>query len=397
MSFFYGCCMQIHRTKVLRTSLTVLAISLALSGCGERGTPAPNAGPAEVGVLAVAPQRVALDAELSGRTSAFTIAEVRPQVSGIILKRLFTEGSDVKAGQTLYKIDPATYKATADSAAAALARAEATLATTSLKAKRYQQLIGIHAVGQQDYDDVVAAQKAAKADVAANRAALESARINLSYTRVSTPVSGRIGKSSVTPGALVTADQISALATVQQLDPIYVDVTRSNGELLQLKRDLASGLIKRAGNDQARVKLTLEDGSVYPLEGKLQFSDVTVDQSTGAITLRAIFPNPKHDLLPGMYVRARLVQGVNEKAILVPQNSVTHDSKGNAVAMVIGADGKAATRALTITHAIGNQWLVDAGLHPGDQLIVDGLQKIRPGMPVKAVPALAATPSDSGE
>jgi len=389
--------MQINKTIVLRTSLTVLAVSLALSGCGDHGTQAPPAGPAVVGVLAVAPQRVALDTELSGRTSAFTVADVRPQVSGIILKRQFTEGSDVKAGQTLYQIDPATYKASVDSAAAALAKAEATLATDNLKSERYKQLIGINAVGQQDYDDVVATQKAAQADVASNRASLETARINLNYTRVLSPVSGRIGKSTVTPGALVTADQTTALATVQQLDPIYVDVTRSNGELLQLKHDLASGLIKSAGADQARVKLTLEDGSVYPLEGKLQFSDVTVDQSTGAITLRAIFPNPKHDLLPGMYVRARLVEGVNEKAILVPQDSVTHDSKGNAVAMVVGADGKVAARILKITHAIGNQWLVDAGLNPGDQLIVDGLQKIRPGMPVKAVPAAAANPADSGE
>jgi len=334
-------------------------------------------GPQVVGVVTVTQQSVAIDTELSGRTSAYTIAEVRPQVNGIILKRLFTEGGDVKAGQSLYQIDPSTYRATLESA-------QANLTALKLKAERYKQLIAINAVGQQDYDDAVSSLKQAQAT-------LDTARINVNYTHVISPISGRIGKSSVTQGALVTADQSTALATVQQLDPIYVDVTRSSGELLQMKRDLASGVLKSAGPNQAKVRLTLEDGSAYPLEGKLQFSDVTVDQSTGTITLRAVFPNPKHDLLPGMYVRAQLLEGTNDKAILIPQASVSHDSKGNPVAMVVGATGKVEPRVLKTPRTIGNQWLVSSGLNVGDKLIVDGLQKIRPGAPVKAVPATVAS------
>jgi len=340
-------------------------------------------GPPVVGVVTVAPQSVSLDTELSGRTSAFTVADVRPQVSGIILKRLFTEGSDVKAGQPLYQIDPATYRATLESAAAALTAQKLTV-------DRYKQLITVNAISQQDYDNAVATLKA-------DQSAYDTARINLDYTHVYSPVSGRIGKSSVTIGALVTADQTTALATVQQLDPIYVDVTRSSSELLQLKRELANGTIKSAGADAARVKLTLEDGSEYPLEGKLQFSDVTVDENTGSITLRAIFPNPKHDLLPGMYVRARLVEGVNDKAIVVPQNVVSHNNKGQAIVMVVGKDGKAAERVVTTPRVVDNNWLVSAGLNPGDQLIVSGLQYIRAGVPVKPVPAGQDKAAGSGE
>jgi len=369
-------------------SLIALSVSLALSGCGRSAEAGPHqAGPAVVGVSTVGLQSVAIDSELSGRTSPFAVADVRPQVSGIVMKRLFTEGGEVKAGQSLYQIDPATYRASLDSAQATLAQAEANLTTARLKADRYKQLIAINAVGQQDYDDAVATAKADQALVAAGRAAVETARINMVYSKVLSPISGRIGKSSVTEGALVSAAQTTALATVQQLDPIYVDVTRSNSELMQLKRDLASGAIKSAGANQARVKLVLEDGSVYPLEGKLQFSDITVSETTGSVTIRALFPNPKHDLLPGMYVRARLVEGVNDKAILVPQDAVSHDTKGNAVAMVVGNDGKVQPRILQISRNVGNKWLVNAGLNAGDQLIVDGLQNIRPGMPVKAVPA----------
>jgi membrane fusion protein (multidrug efflux system) len=390
--------MQTTKNMVFRTSLTALALGLALSACGDsHGGQKPHMGPAAVGVITVRTQRVTLDTELSGRTTPYTVAEVRPQIGGIILKRLFTEGAEVRAGQALYQIDPASYKASLDSAQAALDKARANLTTLSLKADRYQQLIAIHAVGQQDLDDALAAQKAAAADVAASLATVETARINLGYTRVISPVSGRVGKSSVTQGALVTADQANSLATVQQLDPIYVDVTQSMGELLQLKHDLASGLIKSNGANLAPVQLTLEDGSHYALQGKLQFSDVTVDPSTGAIALRAVFPNPRHELLPGMYVRARLINGVNDQAILVPQSSVAHDNKGNSIALVAGADGKAQLRMLQISRAIGSQWLVSAGLKPGDQLIVDGLQKIRPGAPVKAVPAAVdASAANSG-
>jgi membrane fusion protein (multidrug efflux system) len=376
--------MQTKKYILFGTSLMALSVSLALSSCGQSQGGQQKMGPPVVGVITVAPQSVAIDTELSGRTSAYNVADVRPQVNGVVLKRLFVEGSDVKAGQSLYQIDSATYKATLDSA-------NANLTALRLKAERYKQLIAINAVGQQDYDDAISSYKQAEA-------AAESARINMRYAQVLSPISGRIGKSSVTQGALVTADQATALATVQQLDPMYVDVTRSSGELLQMKRDLASGVLKSAGPNQAKLRLTLEDGSTYPLEGKLQFSDVTVDANTGTITLRAVFPNPKHDLLPGMYVRARLVEGTNDKAILVSQASVSHDSKGNAVAMVVGADGKVQPRVLQTPRTIGNQWLVTSGLKAGDQLIVDGLQKIRPGVPVKAVPAAEkANAASTGE
>jgi membrane fusion protein, multidrug efflux system len=373
------------QTKKSIFGLSVMAVSLglALAACGKSGDQQQRQGPPVVGVETVTLKSASLDTELSGRTSAYTVAEVRPQVSGIILKRLFVEGSDVKAGQPLYQIDPATYRASFESA-------DGALAAQRLKVERYKQLIAINAIGQQDYDDAVATLKA-------DQAAYDTARINLNYTHVYSPVSGRIGKSSVTIGALVTADQTTALTSVQQLDPIYVDVTRSSSELLQLKRDLANGTIKSAGANAARVKLTLEDGTDYPLEGKLLFSDVTVDENTGSITLRAIFPNPKHELLPGMYVRANLVEGVNDKAILVAQNVVSHNSKGQAVVMVVGKDGKAAERVVQVPRTIGNDWLVSSGLNAGDQLIVSGLQYVRAGVPVKPVPASQNKAAGSGE
>lgn len=367
-------------------SLLALAASLALTGCGEAKNEGAATAAPTVGVQTIQTQRVNIDTELSGRTTSYTMSDVRPQVDGIIQKRLFVEGSDVKAGQALYQIDPATYQAALDSAKAALAKAEANVVTLGLKAKRYHVLLAVHAVGQQDYDDALAAWKSAQADVLAERAAVESARINLNYTHVDAPISGRISKSAVTPGALVTANQSTALATIQQLDPIYVDVTRSNAELLQLKRELASGLLKSAGPNAAQVQLILEDGSVYPIKGTLQFSEVTVDESTGSIALRAIFSNPNHELLPGMYVRAQLVEGVNESAILVPQEAVSHDNKGNAIVMVVGEDNKATPRTLNLSHVINNQWLVQSGLKPGERIIVDGLQRVRSGQEVKPVP-----------
>lgn len=377
----------LRRFLTLRSTSTVLALSCLLSACGKPpGGPPPAEGTPVMGVLAVKAQAVGLSTELPGRTVPYLIADVRPQVNGIIKTRSFREGSDVKAGQTLYEINPATYKAAYDSSVAALGKAEATLQSTRLKAERYKELVGINAVSKQDYDDAFAALGQAQSDVAAAKANVESSRINLAYARVDAPISGRIGKSTVTPGALVTASQATAMATIQQLDPIYVDLTQSNASLLQLKQALARGDFKKAGATAAKVRLLLEDGSAYPLEGRLEFSDVTVDQSTGSITLRAVFPNPKADLLPGMYVRAVLQEGVKESALLVPQQAVTRDGAGKPVAYVVGKDNKLERRALETDRAIGDQWLVRRGLSEGEQLVVDGLQRAAPGIEVKTAP-----------
>lgn len=365
--------------KILPVFLLSTAIAMALSACQSGSDEAHAQGQQQapvVKVQQVVAQRVALDTELAGRTSAHTIAEVRPQVGGIIQRRLFEEGAEVKAGQPLYQIAPDSYRASYESAAA-------NVVALRLKASRYKELAASDAIGQQDYDDADAALKQAEA-------ALQTAKINLDYTHVYSPVAGRIGKSSVTIGALVTADQSTALATVQQLDPIYVDVTRSSRELLELQNQLASGAIKAAGENAARVKLTLEDGSEYPLEGKLQFADVSVDTATGSVTLRAIFRNPTHRLLPGMFVKARLIEGVNEQAILVQQNYVTHNAKGRATVMVVGKDGKAEEREVQTSRSVGNQWLISAGLNPGDQLIVSGLQYVQAGAAVQIAPPAAA-------
>ncbi|RUP25647.1 MAG: efflux RND transporter periplasmic adaptor subunit [Curvibacter sp.] len=371
----------------LRSTSAVLALSCLLSACGKPpGGPPPAEGTPVMGVLAVKAQAVSLNTELPGRTVPYLIADVRPQVNGIIKTRAFREGSDVKAGQTLYEINPATYKAAYDSSVAALAKAEATLQSTRLKAERYKELVGINAVSKQDADDAAAALGQAQADVAAAKANVDSSRINLAYARVDAPISGRIGKSTVTPGALVTASQATAMATIQQLDPIYVDLTQSNAALLQLKQALARGDFRKAGANAAKVRLLLEDGSAYPLEGRLEFSDVTVDQSTGSITLRAVFPNPKADLLPGMYVRAVLQEGVKESGLLVPQQAVTRDGAGKPLAYVVSKDNKLERRALETDRAIGDQWLVRSGLNEGEQLVVDGLQRAAPGIEVKTTP-----------
>lgn len=371
----------------LRSTSAVLALSCLLSACGKPpGGPPPAEGTPVMGVMAVKAQSVSLSTELPGRTVPYLIADVRPQVNGIIKTRAFREGSDVKAGQTLYEINPATYKAAYDSSVAALAKAEATLQSTRLKAERYQELVRINAVSKQDNDDAAAALGQAQADVAAAKANVDTSRINLAYARVDAPISGRIGKSTVTPGALVTASQATAMATIQQLDPIYVDLTQSNASLLQLKQALARGDFKKAGTNAAKLRLLLEDGSAYPLEGRLEFSDVTVDQSTGSITLRAVFPNPKADLLPGMYVRAVLQEGVKESGLLVPQQAVTRDGAGKPVAYVVGKDNKLDRRALETDRAIGDQWLVRSGLSEGEQLVVDGLQRAAPGIEVKTTP-----------
>ncbi|WP_432722240.1 efflux RND transporter periplasmic adaptor subunit [Jeongeupia wiesaeckerbachi] len=379
----------IPRRALVAASL--IAGSLALIGCGEPNA-ANNAAHPEpvVGVVTVSGQSLPMTTELAGRTSPYQVSDVRPQVGGIIQKRLFTEGSEIKAGQVLYQIDPATYQAAYDSAKASLAKAEANVLSAKNRAERYADLVKINAVSKQEYDDAYATLKQSEADVAAGRAAVETARINLAYTKVTSPVDGRIGRSAVTPGALVTANQAESLATVQTLDPIYVDVTQSSNELLRLQRELASGSLKRAGTDAAKVKLVFDDGSTYPLEGKLEFSEVTVEQSTGTVTLRAVFPNPKHQLLPGMYVRAVIEEGVNDNAILAPQQAVTRDARGNATAMVVGKDDKVEPRQLKTARTVGDNWLVTDGLKSGDKLIVDGLQKIHPGAKVKTVAASGA-------
>ncbi len=380
------------RAKLIPIIL-IFAVSLILTGCGKQNTAAgksPSAPP-EVGVVVVQPQRVALSTELSGRTSAYLIAEVRPQVGGIIQKRLFTEGSDVKEGEVLYQIDPATYQAAYNSAKASLARTDANVIPARLKAERYKDLVNINAVSKQDYDDANAAFKQAEADTEAGKAALETARINLAYTSVTAPISGRISRSSVTVGALVSASQSAPLATIQQLDQVYVDVTQSSAEMLRLQQAMASGQLRKGGASQSKVKLILEDNTPYSLEGVLKFSEVTVDQSTGSITLRTVFPNPKHILLPGMYVRAVVEEGVNDKAILVPQRGVSRNPDGSAIVMVVGGEEKVEPRTINVARTVGDNWLVSDGLKAGDRVILEGLQKVRPGTPVKAVPYSSST------
>ncbi len=367
-------------------ALGIVTLFFNLNGCNRSKAGGPPMGAPEVAVVTMKEEPVTISTELPARTSAYLVAEVRPQVSGIIQKRLFTEGGNVKAGELLYQIDPAPYQAAYDNAKAALIRAEVNVPPLKSRAERYKELISIKAVSQQDYDDALSAFKQAEAQVEVSRAATEAARINLAYTSITAPISGRIGKSNVTVGALATAHQALALTTIQQLDSIYVDATQSSANLLQLKRNLASGRLKGTGSEQAKVKLLLEDGTPYPLEGVLKFSDVTVDPTTGSFILRMVFPNPNYILLPGMYVRALIQEGVVTKGILAPQQGILRDPKGNPMALTVGPDGKVSPRMLTLDRAIGDKWLVLAGLKTGDQVIVEGAQKARPGTSVKAVP-----------
>ncbi|GBH23433.1 efflux RND transporter periplasmic adaptor subunit [Burkholderia vietnamiensis] len=372
------------RPRQLFAALSILAI-VGTAGCNRQAGGPPGgaaAQTAQVGVPTPAPQRIVETTELSGRLSSQKVSDVRPQVSGIILKRLFVEGGDVKAGQVLYQIDPATYQAAYDQARGTLENARATLADAKTKADRYTELVKINAVSKQDYDDAVAAVHQDAATVTADAAALESARVNLEYTRVRAPISGRIGASTVTEGALVTSDQTTALATIQAFDQMYLDVTRPSTAWLKLRKAFASGRLKKTGSDSAAVTRAMEDGTEYAHAGTLPFSGVTVDATTGSVTLRSTFPNPERELLPGMFVRARLEEGENDDAILVPQMAVTRASDGKASVYVVDAAGNAQQVQVTADNAFRDQWIVTSGLHAGDRVIVSGLQSVHAGAPV---------------
>lgn len=370
----------------------MLALGVTLAGCGGGQGGMPPQGPADVGVVTLSAVSVPIERELPGRATPYRVAEIRPQVGGIVQKRLFAEGGEVKAGELLYQINPEVYQAAFDSAKATLAKAEANLMTLKLKAERYKELVAINGVSKQEFDDAQASWLQAQADVAAAKAALESARINLAYSRITSPIAGVIGKSSVTEGALLAVGQAAPLATVQQLDPIYVDISQSSAELLRLKREFG----QQAGKAGIPVQIVLEDGSTHAQPGKLEFTDVTVDAGTGAVSLRVLVPNPKHDLLPGMFVRARLQQAEVKEALLVPQQAVSRTPKGEATVMVVGSGDKAEARVVEASRTVGNQWLVSKGLAAGDRVIVEGLQKVQPGMPVKpsAANTLPAVPAD---
>ena len=366
--------------------VAVFAAGLLSAGCGKKGAGGPPGMLPEVGVMIVKPEPMLLTVELPGRASASLVAEVRPQVNGLIQKRLFTEGADVKAGDALYQIDPEPFEAALDNAKAALNRAEAALPALRSRAERVTQALADKAVSQQDFDDADAALRQAEAEVQVWKAMVKTARINLGYTKIVSPISGRVGKSTVTDGAIVTAYQPVPLATIQQLDPIYVDVPQSSTVILNLQRRLKEGLLKREGPEMNSVKLILGEEMEYPVEGLLQFADISVDPTTASVNLRSVFPNPNGIILPGMFVRAIFKEGVDEDAILIPQQAVSRDPKGNPLVLVVGAENKVEQKAVTLDRAIGNRWLVASGLQPGDKVIVEGAMKVRPGVPVKDVP-----------
>ncbi|MDM0015236.1 efflux RND transporter periplasmic adaptor subunit [Variovorax sp. J22P168] len=363
---------------------------MLLAGCSESKSPPAAAPRPEVEVFTVRSMPVALHDELPGRTTAYRVAQVRARVDGIVLQRAFQEGTDVKANQLLYRIDPAPFRAALRSAQALVQNARANAVAASALADRDRQLIGVNAVSRQDLDNSVAAQGQALAAVAAGEAAVETARINLAYTEVTSPIGGRIGISQVTEGAYVQASAATLMATVQQLDPIYVDLNRSSVAGLRARRDIAMGKLTLSGADAAKVQLTLEDGSIYPVPGRLEFTDVSVDAGTGSVTIRAVFPNPDHTLLPGMFVRASIDHGVEVNAALVPEIGVTHDVTGHATVMVVGPQDTVAQRTVQATRTIRNHWVVDGGLVDGDRVIVAGLQKVTPGTQVRVVEGVAA-------
>ena len=374
------------KNSIPRIFTLLIAGFLLAVGCqkqSEQGPP-PARIP-EVATVTIASQRVELTTDLPGRTSAFRVAEIRPQVNGLILKRIFEEGADVEAGQTLYRIDPVPFQVALDSAEASLGRARANLPALQSRAQRYHELLADNAVSRQDYDDAAAAVDQVRADIEYWKARVEAARIDLNYTRVVAPFDGRIGRSYVREGSLVTAYQPQSLATLQQIDPIYVDVVQSSAELLRLRRRIESGRLSPDGEDRNKVRILLEDGTAYDHPGTLQFADVTVDPTTGSYSLRIVVPNPDHVLLPGMYVRAVIQEGIAENAILVTQQGVSRNTKGQPVALIVDASGTVQQRLLTLDRTLGNQWLVASGLAPGDRVIVEGMLNIRPGMAVKAV------------
>jgi len=394
------CYVRTDLMTLCRLGIAQALAAMVLTGCGVANPAPASSTPPEVTVVTVHRGTVPIATELPGRTSAYLVAQVRARVDGIVLKREFKEGGEVKAGQRLYQIDPAPYVAALNSATASLQKAEANLASTTAQADRYKVLVGANAVSKQDYDNAVAAQAQAAADVGTGKAAVAMAQINLGYTNVMSPITGRSGLSLVTEGAYVQASAATLMTTIQQIDPVYVDLTQSSVEGLRLRRDLASGQLKLNGPDQAKVTLTLEDGTEYPATGSLQFTDITVDQGTGSVTVRAIFPNPRSVLLPGMFVRARIEEGVTENAFLVPQVGVTHDPKGQATALVVGPDNKVVVRTLQLRGTRGDQWIVEGGLEDGDRVIVAGVQTAQPGAVVEAVElqakiAAAAPPASS--
>ncbi|MGN4932983.1 efflux RND transporter periplasmic adaptor subunit [Aeromonas rivipollensis] len=371
-----------HKHILARSVGLALLASGLLAGCGDKGEAGQGAGempPAAVDVVTLHAAPLQLMSELTGRTAPLRVAEVRPQVNGIILKRLFTEGSDVKAGQLLYQIDPAVYQAAVASAKANLAKAQANEQSARLKAQRYAELVKVKAISRQEYDDADAAWKQQVAEIGAAKAALQSANINLAYTKITAPISGRIGKSAVTEGALVTAQQADSLTSISQLDPMYVDVRQSTADLLRLKRQVAAGKLVQDESKGAKVRFQLEDGSQYSEEGSLQFSDVTVDETTGMVTLRVLVPNPHDLLLPGMFMRATLQEGERPQGLLVPQTAVTRTPKGGATVMVVTADNKVELREVQLSRVVGDSWMVESGLKTGEKVIVAGLQKVKPG------------------
>lgn len=365
--------------------LALLAVPLAACGGGNDQQQQAPQGPPPVSVIAVQPQAVTLSTTLPGRTNAYETSEVRPQVNGLVLSRLFVEGDQVSKGQALYRVDPQPYLSAAAQARASLARAQSAIASSAALQRRYGELVKINAIARQDYENSITSAQQARADVAAQQAALRTAQIDLARTTVRAPISGRIGRSVVTTGALVTSGQADPLTTIQRLDPIYVDVPQSSADLLRLRKQIAEGQLSRGGQ-AARVRLRLEDGSLYPIEGTLQFADVSVDPATGTQTIRAIFPNPKALLLPGMYVRAELIEGTQAQAITVPQRAVSRDEKGNPTVLVVGRDNKLASRVIVAPRTIGENWLVTSGLSAGERVVVEGAMMLRPGAPVKPVP-----------
>jgi len=375
--------------RYLGLAISPLAL-LAVASCGPKGQQPPgDAALPQVAYVTIKDQPVTLSAELPGRTSPYEASDVRPQVNGLILARLFREGDSVRAGQALYRIDPQPYEAQVANARASLAKARASIASSEALQRRYGELVKINAISRQDYENAITSAQQAVADVAAQQASLKTAQIDLARTVVKAPITGTIGRSTYTPGALVTASQTNALATIQRLDPIYFDIQLSSADMLRYRREMMSGAMTR-GKGASEIRLKLEDGSIYPEPGTIKFADVTVDTATGSQVIRAVFPNPHGLLLPGMFARAELIEGTQAHAMLVPQRAISRDERGNPVAMVVAADGKLEPRPLTAPRTVGDSWLVTDGLRPGDKVVVEGAQNLRPGMPVKAVPYQAA-------